>query len=81
MPILFHPLIIAVLYEESVKSLMHANCNVSKTLQLVSFSVRLTKATQTCQQGLDKVLKHCKDCVDNYVNDCIVFGPSCLASS
>ena len=32
----------------------------------------LTNATQTCQQGLDKVLKDCKDCVDNYVDDCII---------
>ena len=38
MPILFHPLITAVLYGESVKSLMRANCNVSKILQLISFS-------------------------------------------
>ena len=34
----------------------------------------LTGATQTCQRGLDIVLKHCKDCVDNYVDDCIVFS-------
>ena len=34
----------------------------------------LTGATQTCQRGLDSVLNHCKDCVDNYVDDCIVFS-------
>ena len=34
----------------------------------------LTGATQTCQRGLDKVLQDCKDCVDNYVDDCIVFS-------
>ena len=31
----------------------------------------LTGATQTCQRGLDQVLK---DCVDNYIDDCIVFS-------
>ena len=39
--ILFYPIIIAVLYGESVKSvksLMRENCNVSKILQLISFS-------------------------------------------
>ena len=34
----------------------------------------LTGATQTCQCGLDKVLKDCKHCVDNYVDDCIIFS-------
>ena len=34
----------------------------------------LTGATQTCQRGLDKVLSDCKDCVDNYVDDCIIFS-------
>ena len=29
----------------------------------------LTGATQTCQRGLDKVLKDCKNCVDNYVDE------------
>ena len=33
-----------------------------------------TGATQTCQQGLDEVLKDCRDCVDNYVDDFIVFS-------
>ena len=32
----------------------------------------LTGATQTCQRGLDEVLRDCKDCVDNYVDDCII---------
>ena len=30
--------------------------------------------TQNCQRGLDKVLKNCKHCVDNYIDDCIVFS-------
>ena len=34
----------------------------------------LTGATQTCQRSLDTILQHCKYCVDNYVNDCIVFS-------
>ena len=34
----------------------------------------LTGATQTCQQGLDSVLADCKYCVDNYVDDCIVYS-------
>ena len=36
----------------------------------------LTGATQTCQHRLDKVPTDCKDCVDNYVDDCIVFADS-----
>ena len=31
-------------------------------------------ATQTCQRGLDEVLRDCKDCVDIYVDDCIIFS-------
>ena len=34
----------------------------------------LTGATQTCQRGLDSVLADCKYCVDNYVDDCIVYS-------
>ena len=34
----------------------------------------LTGATQTCQRGLDQVLNDCKDCVDNYVDDLIIFS-------
>ena len=34
----------------------------------------LTGATQTCQCGLDDVLRDCKFCVDNYVDDCIVYS-------
>ena len=34
----------------------------------------LTGATQTCQRGLDEVLNDCKDCADNYVDDCIIFS-------
>ena len=33
----------------------------------------LTAATQTCQRGLDTVLNSCKCCVDNCVDDCIVY--------
>ena len=33
----------------------------------------LTGATQTCQRALDEVLSECEDCVDNYVDDCIIF--------
>ena len=33
-----------------------------------------TNATQTCKQGLDKLLKECKDCVDNYIDDGIIFS-------
>ena len=36
----------------------------------------LTGATQTCQRGLDKLQDDCKDCVDNYVDDFIVFSDS-----
>ena len=34
----------------------------------------LTGATQTCQQGLDTVLHDCKYCVDNYVDDIVVYS-------
>ena len=34
----------------------------------------LTCVTQTCQFGLDTILQNCKHCVDNYVDDCIVFS-------
>ena len=34
----------------------------------------LTGATQTCQRALDHILKSCKDCVDNYIDDIIVFS-------
>ena len=34
----------------------------------------LTGVTQTCQCGLDKILKDCKHCVDNYVDDCIIIS-------
>ena len=34
----------------------------------------LTGTTQTCQRGLDKVLKDCKHCVDNYMDDCTIFS-------
>lgn len=35
---------------------------------------KLTRETQACQWGLDEVSKECKDCVDDYVNDCIIFS-------
>ena len=34
----------------------------------------LTGASQTCQRALDHTLKSCKDCVDNYIDDIIVFS-------
>ena len=34
----------------------------------------LTGATQTCQRALDEVFRECHDCVDNYVDDIIVFS-------
>ena len=34
----------------------------------------LTGATQTCQRGLDEIFRECNDCVDNYVDDIIVFS-------
>jgi len=34
----------------------------------------LTKATQTYQRCLDMVLQNCKYCVDNYMDDCIVYS-------
>ena len=34
----------------------------------------LTGATQTCQRALNHILKSCKDCVDNYIDDIIVFS-------
>ena len=34
----------------------------------------LTGATQTCQKGLDTILADCKYCVDNYVDDYIVYS-------
>jgi len=34
----------------------------------------LTGATQTCQRGLDELFRECHDCVDNYVDDIIIFS-------
>ena len=34
----------------------------------------LTGATQTCQRGLDELFRDCHDCVDNYVDDTIIFS-------
>ena len=29
---------------------------------------------QRCQRGLDEVLRDCKDCIDNYVDDYVIFS-------
>ena len=42
--------------------------------EFARMSYGLMGATQTCQKGLDNILQGCKDCVDNYVDDCIVFS-------
>ena len=34
----------------------------------------LTGATQICQRGLDNILQGCEDCVDNYVDNYIIFS-------
>ena len=34
----------------------------------------LTGATQTCQRGLDGLFSECHDCVDNYIDDIIIFS-------
>ena len=39
----------------------------------------LIRATQICQWGLNRVLKDCKDCVDSYINDCIMFSDDMLS--
>ena len=39
----------------------------------------LTGTTQTFQRGLDNILQNCKDCFDNYVDDCIVFSDNMAA--
>jgi len=41
----------------------------------------ITDATQTCQRGLDSILQICKDCVDNYVDNCIVFPRTWIHTS
>jgi len=41
--------------------------------EFVMMSNGLTGATQTCQHALDKVFHKCHDCVDDYVDDIIVF--------
>ena len=37
-------------------------------------SYGLTGAKQTCQRGLNEVLRDCKNCIDIYVDDCIIFS-------
>jgi len=34
----------------------------------------LMEATQTCQRGLDELFCECHDCVDNYVDNIIIFS-------
>ena len=34
----------------------------------------LTGATQTCQRCLDEIFRECHNCVDNYVDDIIVYS-------
>ena len=34
----------------------------------------LARAIQTCQQGLDTVQRDCKHCVDNYIDNSVVFS-------
>ena len=36
---------------------------------------------QTCQCGLDVILRDCQDCVDNYIDDSIVFSENMQAYS
>ena len=38
---------------------------------VMPYRLACTGTMQTCQCGLDKILK---DCVDNYIDDCIVFS-------
>lgn len=38
------------------------------------FTVMPYELTVETQWGLDEVLKECKDCVDDYVDDCIIFS-------
>ena len=42
--------------------------------EFTSMPYGLTGATQTCQQGLDEIMKDCRYCVDNYIDDCIIFS-------
>ena len=42
--------------------------------EFVAMPYGLTGATQTCQRALDETFCECYDCVDNYVDDIIVFS-------
>ena len=42
--------------------------------EFVAMPYGLTGATQTCQRALDETFRECYDCVDNYVDDIIVFS-------
>ena len=42
--------------------------------ELLVMPYKHTSATQTCQCGLDEIFRECNDCVDNYVDDIIVFS-------
>ena len=47
--------------------------------RLWEFTVMLYElmgATHTCQRGLDEVLRDCRYCVDNYIDNFIVFSDS-----
>ena len=41
--------------------------------EFVVMSYGLTGTTETCQCALDEVFRKCHDCVDNYVDDIILF--------
>ena len=41
--------------------------------EFVVMSYGLTGTTETCQCALDEVFRECHDCVDNYVDDIIIF--------
>ena len=41
---------------------------------LWEFTVMPYELTGETQWGLEEVLKECKDCVDDYVDDCIIFS-------
>ena len=57
-----------------MKSLLKRPLSVRSRLWFVAIHYGLSRVTQPCQRGLDEVLKDCKDCVDNYVDDCIIFS-------
>ena len=34
----------------------------------------LTDATQTCQRGFDEIFRECHDCVDNCIDNILMFS-------